>query len=116
MLIHELRQMLMSYKKTQVMNLRVRICRHRAAIFCQLLGSPERNNSSPHLAAPRNHPVGGRYLAKLMKGNPWWGEEGWRGAERQLEREKGKDHVGEVGWMGGWLQLGSSLAELQNVK
>ena len=24
-------------------------------------------------------------------------------AERQLEREEGKDHVGEVGWMGGWL-------------
>ena len=30
-------------------------------------------------------------------------------AERQ-EREEGKDHVGEVGWMEGWLQLGSSSA------
>ena len=26
---------------------------------------------------------------------------GWRVAETQLEREAGKDHVGEVGWMVG---------------
>ena len=45
------------------------------------VGSPERNDSSPHLAASTNNPVGGRHLAKLLrvkKGNPWWGEEGWR--------------------------------------
>ena len=57
--IQELGKMLMSYKKTQVVNHRFQMCRHRAAIFCQLLGSPERNHRSPHLAASANHPVGG---------------------------------------------------------
>ena len=54
--------------------------RHRAAL-CQLLGSPERNDNSPHLAASTKHPVGCRHLAKLlivMTRNPRWGEEGWR--------------------------------------
>ena len=71
------------------MNHRVQMCRHRAAIFRQLLGSPERNNRSPHLAASTNHPVGGRYLAKLMKGNPWWGEEGW-GEEWRRDSWRGR--------------------------
>ena len=38
---------------------------------------------------------------------------GWRGLvemERQLERGVGKDHVGEVGWMGSRPQLGSASA------
>ena len=30
-----------------------------------------------------------------------WRRVGWRVAETQLEREAGKDHVGEVGWMVG---------------
>ena len=74
------------------MNHRVQMCRHRAAIFRQLLGSPERNNRSPHLAASTNHPVGGRYLAKLMKGNPRWGEEwrrdSWRGRKARTMWER----------------------------
>ena len=87
--IQELGKMLMSYKKTQVVNHRFQMCRHRAAIFCQLLGSPERNHRSPHLTASTNHPVGGRYLAKLMKGNPWWGEEGW-GEEWRRDSWRGR--------------------------
>ena len=39
-----------------------------------------------------------------------WRGAGWKGVERQLEREVGKDHVGEVGWRGDWHQLGSSSA------
>ena len=64
-----------------------RMCiRHRAILYSQLLGSPERDDSSPHLAASTNNPAGGRHLAKLLRvkeGNPGWGEEGrrnnWRG-------------------------------------
>ena len=73
--------MLMSYKKTLVMSSDV-----------QASCSPEGNNRSPHSAAFTNHPVGGRYLAKLMKGNPWWDEEGrrdswrWRKASTMWER------------------------------
>ena len=36
----------------------------------------------------------------------WWGEEGW---VEELEREEGQDHVGEVGWMGGWLSWSVQL-------
>ena len=71
------------------MNHRVQMCSHRASIFCQLLGSPERNHRSPRLAASTNHPVGGGYLAKLMQGNPWWGEEGW-GEEWRRDSWRGR--------------------------
>ena len=71
----------------------------------RVCGQPR--NRSPHLRASTHHPVGGRHLAKLLKK----GKVGWRGLvemERQLERGVGKDHVGEVGWMGCRPQLGSS--------
>ena len=72
---------------TNVKLLEIRLCiRHRAILYSQLLGSPERNDSSPHLAASTNNPAGDRHLAKLLrlkKWNPGWGEEGrrdnWRG-------------------------------------
>ena len=59
----------------------------------------------PHIWQPS--PVGGRHLAKLLgvkEGNPCWGEGGW-GEDGWGAGEGGKDHVGEVGWMGighGW--------------
>ena len=72
---------------TNVKLLEIRLCiRHRAILYSQLLGSPERDDSSPHLAASTNNPAGGRHLAKLLRvkeWNPGWGEEGrrnnWRG-------------------------------------
>ena len=87
-----MRNMLMSYKKTQIMNHRVQMVQASCIYLLSATGQPRRNNGSPHLAAPTNHPVGGRYLAKLMKGNPWWGEEwrrdSWRGRKARTMWER----------------------------
>ena len=72
---------------------------HRAAI-CQLLGSPERNNSSPHLAASTNNPVGGRHLAKLW--NPWWSEDRWRDNRRGRKTRTTWERLGRWGIGHGW--------------
>ena len=46
-----------------------------STILSETVGSQESKDSSPHLAASKHHPVGGRHLAKLLKkGNPCWGE------------------------------------------
>ena len=65
------------------------------------VGSPERNDSSPHLAASTNNPVGGRHLAKLLrvkKGNPWRGEEGWRWRDSWRGRKTGTTWERLGGW------------------
>ena len=71
------------------------------------VGSPERNDSSPHLAASTNNPVGGRHLAKLLRvkeGNPWWGEGGEDGRGEEWRRHCWRGGQAMTMWerLGGW--------------
>ena len=100
----------MSYREINMQSFRDKV--HQASCSSLQLcgvGSPERNNSSPHLAASTNNPVGGRHLAKLLRmkeGNPWWGEGGWGedGWGEEWRRHSWRGRQARTTWerLGGW--------------